>query len=71
MTFNIEKDFSDTDDTQTLACVTSGVGDADLKKVHISGKGKVFRYTLSSTAGTAQDLGIMSITIAYRVKNKG
>ena len=64
MTFNIEKDFSDTDDTQTLASVTSGVGDADIKKIHLSGNGEVFRFTISGT--TSQDFSIMALQIYFR-----
>ena len=68
MTFNIEKDFSDTDDTQTLACVTSGVGDADLKKIHLSGTGEVFRLTISGT--TNQNISIIGLDILFRQESR-
>lgn len=67
LTFNIEKDFSDTDDTQTLACVTSGVGDADYKKIHLSGTGELFRFTISGT--TSQDVSIVGLEILFRMES--
>ena len=63
-TFNIEKDFSDTDDTQTVTCVTSGVDDAHIQKLHLTGTGEVFRFTLSGS--TQQSLGIIALQIYYR-----
>lgn len=64
MTFNIEKDFSDTDDNQTVTCVTSGVSDARIQKLHLTGTGEVFRFTLSGEA--QQSLGIIALQIYFR-----
>lgn len=67
LTFNIERNFSDTDDTQTITG-TGGVGNAIGANFNLSGTGRRFRFTV--TQNDAVSLDINGISVFFRVEGR-
>jgi hypothetical protein len=67
LTLNVEKDFSDTDDTQSISG-TGGVGSAIGAKFHLSGTAKRYRYTI--TESSKFSFNINGLSIFYRIEGR-
>ena len=60
LTFNVEKNFDDTDDTQIITG-TGGVGSAISKDFNLTGTGRYFRYTVTQDDDVGLDINGLSI----------